>query len=296
MYLTYSINMDMKILSVCIMALAVLAVAFAGCTGTQPSAPTATATPAAGTDNPTAAATEVQTAAPTTAVAGKNVYIIGVGKEHPPYFYIDKEGNPHGFNVDAANWIAENQDFEVEFRLTEWDEIISELLEKKIDIAFSDMRTDPDNTATVSSPDVYWLTEQDVVVKNGSTLTVDDLTSGKVKIATQRGCTADTWIRTDLITTGVIDASKLALYDNILPALDALENGTVDAVIYYKPLVRKSIEGRNFDVIGTIDTEEFYGIGIRNEDTELLEKINAGHMNLQSDPKWAELVGKHDTE
>ena len=112
--------MDVKILSVAVLALAVLAAVFAGCTGTQPSAATPAPTQAAGTDSPTAA--------PTAAVVEKTVYIIGIDGEYPPYSYVDKDGNAQGFDVESAKWIAEDQGFEVKFQPTAWDGIIPALL------------------------------------------------------------------------------------------------------------------------------------------------------------------------
>ena len=114
--------MDVKILSVAVLALAVLAAVFAGCTGTQTPAAPATQAPTAvpGTDSPTAA--------PTAAVVEKTVYIIGIDGEYPPYSYVDKDGNAQGFDVESAKWIAEDQGFEVKFQPTAWDGIIPALL------------------------------------------------------------------------------------------------------------------------------------------------------------------------
>ena len=290
--------MDKKILSVCIIALAVLAAVFAGCTGTQQSAATATPTPVTNTDNPTAAPTETeaQTEAPTTAVVEKTVYIIGIDGEYPPYSYVDKDGNAQGFDVDCAKWIAEDQGFEVKFQPTAWDGIIPALLAKKIDMVYAGMSINPERAAKVAFSDVYWVTNLGVAVKKGSFITIDDVKSGKAKIGTQRGCTAAEWIQNELIDKGILDASKLVLYDNFPLALTDLENGRIDAAMYDTPVVRKSIEGKNLEFLGTIETGEEYGIAIRKEDTELLEKMNAGLKNLKASPAWAELVAKHELE
>lgn len=290
--------MDKKILSVCIIALAVLAAVFAGCTGTQQSAATATPTPVTNTDNPTAAPTETeaQTEAPTTAVVEKTVYIIGIDGEYPPYSYVDKDGNAQGFDVECAKWIAEDQGFEAKFQPTAWDGIIPALLAKKIDMVYSGMTITPERSAKVTFSDVYWVINQGVAVKNGSTITIDDVKTGKAKIGTQRGCTAAEWIQKELIDKGILDANKLVLYDNFPLALTDLENGRIDAAMYDAPVVKKSIEGKKVDLIGTIDTDEDYGIAFRNEDTELLEKMNAGLKNLKNSTKWAELVEKYELE
>ena len=283
--------MDVKILSVAVLALAVLAAVFAGCTGTQTPAAPATQAPTAvpGTDSPTAA--------PTAAVVEKTVYIIGIDGEYPPYSYVDKDGNALGFDVESAKWIAEDQGFEVKFQPTAWDGIIPALLAKKIDMVYSGMTITPERAAKVTFSDVYWVTNQGVAVKKGSFITIDDVLSGKAKIGTQRGCTAAEWIEEHLIEPGILDSSKLVLYDNFPLALTDLENGRIDAAMYDTPVVRKSIDRKDLDFLGIIEeSEEKYGIAIRNEDTELLEKMNAGLKHLKESPKWAELVQKYELE
>ena len=280
--------MDVKILSVAVLALAVLAAVFAGCTGTQPSAATPAPTAVPGTDSPTAA--------PTAAVVEKTVYIIGIDGEYPPYSYVDKDGNAQGFDVESAKWIAEDQGFEVKFQPTAWDGIIPALLAKKIDMVYSGMSITPERAAKVTFSDVYWIVNQGVAVKKGSFITIDDIKNGKAKIGTQRGCTAADWIQDNLVDTGILDSSKLVLYDNFPLAITDLENGRIDAAMYDTPVVRKSIERKDLELLGTIDTGEEYGIAIRNEDKELLEKMNAGLKHLKESPKWAELVAKYELE
>ncbi|MBP5083794.1 MAG: amino acid ABC transporter substrate-binding protein [Methanomicrobium sp.] len=296
MYLTYSINMDKKILSVCIIALAVLAAVFAGCTGTQQSAATATPAPAANTDNPTAAPTETQSGAPTEVAVEKNVYIVGIDFENPPYSYIDSEKTAQGFDVECAKWISEDQGFVVKFKPITLDEIIPQILDKEIDMYYGGMTITPDRLNKVSFSDVYWITNLGVAVNNGSTFTLDDVTTGKAKIATRRGSTADSWIKSEYVDTGILDAGKLAVYDSFPLALAALGNGTADAVIYDAPVVKQLIKGKDIDFLGTIETEEKYGIAVRNEDIELLDMLNTGLKNLKASPKWAELVKKYELE
>ncbi len=274
--------MDKKILSMLIVAIAVIAVVFAGCTGTQ-----TPATPATPTDSGNAG--DVKD------VSEKTVYIIGIDGEYPPYSFVDKDGNAQGFDVESAKWIAEDQGFEVKFQPTAWDGIIPALLAKKIDMVYSGMTITPERAAKVTFSDVYWVTNQGVAVKKNSLLTIDQVLNGSVKIGTQRGCTAADWIQKNMVDTGILDSSKLVLYDNFPLALTDLENGRIDAAMYDTPVVKKSIEGKELEFLGIVEaTADNYGIAIRNEDTELLEKMNTGLKHLKESPKWAELIAKYE--
>ena len=265
-----------KIPTVSLLAIAVIAAIIAGCTGT-PASPSS-----------------VSPSDTETAIENAKTVAVGIEVKYPPYSYLDKDGKPQGFDIESAKWIAENQGLNIEFRTVEWDGIIPALLAKKIDMVYSGMTITPERSAKVSFSDVYWITTQGVTVKNGSAVTIGDVMSGKAKIGTQRGSTAETWIRENLIDKGILDSGKLVVYDNFPFAITDLESGRIDAVMYDTPVIKKTIEDKDLDFLGIVDgTEERYAVAVRNEDTALLEKINAGLKNLKESPKWAELVEKY---
>ena len=268
--------MHKKILPVSLLAIAIIAAVIAGCTGSPES-------PASDSQNGTADANGI----------GKTV-AVGIELKYPPYSYIDKDGKPQGFDIESAKWIAEDQGLNIEFRTVEWDGIIPALLAKKIDMVYSGMTINPERAEKVAFSDIYWVTNQGIAVKKNSPLTLDDVMSGKAKIGTQRGSTAEGWIRENLIGKGILDSGKLVLYDNFPFAITDLESGRIDAAMYDTPFVKKNLKGRDLEFLGIVEnTEENYAVAVRKEDTELLKKINAGLKNLKESPKWAELVEKY---
>ena len=58
------------------------------------------------------------------AVAADKVYINGFDAAYPPFSFIDKAGNPAGFDVDAVNWIAKEMGFKVKHQPTDWAAIV----------------------------------------------------------------------------------------------------------------------------------------------------------------------------
>jgi polar amino acid transport system substrate-binding protein len=58
------------------------------------------------------------------AVAGATKpIIIGGDRDYPPYEYLDKNGQPSGYNVELTKAIAEVMGLQVEFRLGGWSEM-----------------------------------------------------------------------------------------------------------------------------------------------------------------------------
>ena len=70
--------------------------------------------------------------------------IVGGDYNYPPYEFIDKNGQPAGFNVDLTRAIAEVMGMTVEFRFGSWAEIRGDLMAGRVDvlqgISYSDER------------------------------------------------------------------------------------------------------------------------------------------------------------
>jgi polar amino acid transport system substrate-binding protein len=60
--------------------------------------------------------------------------IVGGDRDYPPYEFLDKNGQPAGYNVDLSRAIAEVMGMQVEFRLGAWAEVRTALAEGRIDI------------------------------------------------------------------------------------------------------------------------------------------------------------------
>lgn len=266
--------MDKRILAVLVFITALFAVAFAGCTGTEN-----------GSDQPVDVIVEEKIVS----------VVVGIDGEYPPYSFIDSDGNAQGFDVDSVKWIADKKGFEVEIKPMAWDSIIPSLIAGKIDMVYSGMTITPDRLEKVNFSKPYWIANQGVAVKKGSEIRLDDIKSGKAVIGTQAGCTAAEWISEYLVDTGIMPEENLKQsYSSIALAITDLENGRVDAVMYDTPVIIESIKGKDLEKLGTIETNEEYGVAIRKTDVLLLETMNEGIDELMADPYWQELIDKYD--
>ena len=257
------------LLTISVLVLAVLLLAAAGCSST-PSAP-------AGQANP----------------ATQKTLVVGVDGEYTPFSYMDPSGNVVGFDVDSMRWIAQKKGLDVKFQPVAWDGIIPALQAKKIDLIYAGMTITPERAEQVNFSIPYWEVNQDVVARNDSAVTLDDVKAGKAIVGAQSGCTAATWVDQNLVTTGKMPQGNLKLYANTPLALDDLAAGRVDAVMYDDHVMKTMIEGRPVKVIGNIETKEEFGIAVRKSDPELLATMNEGLTELKADPYWQELIVKY---
>jgi polar amino acid transport system substrate-binding protein len=221
-------------------------------------------------------------------------YIVGIDGQYPPFSIVDSSGNAAGFDVDSMKWIAGKKGLDVKFQPIAWDGIIPALQAKKIDLIYSGMTITDERSEKVAFSNPYWVVNQDVVARKGSGVTLDDVLAGKVILGTQRGCTAAIWIEENVIAKGLMPQEKLKLYDNTPLAVNDLEIGRIDAVMYDDLSLKDMIEGKNIERIGAVETKEEFGIAVRKDDTALLATLNEGIAELMNDPYWDELIKKHN--
>ena len=84
------------------------------------------------------------------AVAADKVLINGFDAAYPPFSFIDKAGNPAGFDIDAVNWIAKEMGFKVKHQPTDWAAIVPSLKAGKIDFIASGMSITPERQKAVN--------------------------------------------------------------------------------------------------------------------------------------------------
>jgi polar amino acid transport system substrate-binding protein len=155
------------------------------------------------------------------------------------------------------------------------------------------MTITPERAEQVNFSTPYWVVNQDVVTRNGTATTLNDVLAGKAIIGTQSGCTAATWIEKNLVETGKMPKENLKLYDNTPLAVNDLEAGRIDAVMYDDHVLKEIIKGKNLQVVGNVETKEEFGIAVRKSDPELLATLNDGLAQLKNDPYWQELIVKY---
>ncbi len=260
--------MHKQILPIALLAIAVIAAVIAGCTGTPPD-----------NDIPD---------------PDRTYYIVGIDEFYPPYTYFDGNGNPQGFDVESMKWIASDQGLDIRFKARDWRGILPDLIDKRIDIIYSGYSITPERSRIISFSDPYWAINQGIAVKKDSPVTMEKVMSGSAVTGTLKESTAADWMQKYLVDIGAMKQDKFKLYDDFQSGLTALEGGQIEAFIYDAPGLIEAIEDRNLEYIGSIKTGEKYGIAVRKEEGELLEKLNAGLKHLTESPKWAELIAKYE--
>ncbi len=227
------------------------------------------------------------------AVAAEKSYVNGIDFGFPPFGFVDKDGKPAGFDVEAVNWIANKMGFSVKHQPTDWDGIIPALNAGKIDFIASGMSATAERAKIVNFTIPYYSVTQVLVVRGDEGMDLAAfLTSGK-KIGVQRGT----------VTAGLLEELvkqpgykfELVQYDSTDLSMQDLPIGRIDGSGMDSSIAHEVMKGTDYKVAGTFDVApENYAYAVRKADTELLETLNQGLKLLMADPYWEELKAKWD--
>lgn len=219
--------------------------------------------------------------------------INGIDANFPPFAFIDKTGQPSGFDVEAMNWIAKEMGYEVEHKAFDWDGIVTSLLTKKIDIVASGMSITEDRMKKVAFTIPYWTIKQVMVVKKDSNLTIEDILNGNKELGVQQGTSEAKWLKAEAKKNGW--NFNLRYYNSSPLAVEDILNGRIAAAAMDDAPAKDAASKKAVKSIGTFGmASEDFGYAIRKEDTKLIKDINEGLSRLMASPYWNELIKKYD--
>ena len=214
------------------------------------------------------------------------VLVMATNAEFPPYEY--REGQEIvGIDVDIASAVAQKMGMTLEVEDMNFDSIITSVQSGKADIGAAGMTVTEDRLLNVDFSDTYVKAYQAIIVKsdNESIAGPDDLAN--LKIGVQLGTTGD-------IYAGDIEGATVERYNKGYEAVQALEQGKIDAVIIdIEPAKVFEEQNQNVKVIDEPFTEEEYAIAVKKGNTELLDNINSALAELKESGELQAIVDKY---
>ncbi len=216
---------------------------------------------------------------------GTQKVYVGTNAEFAPFEFLEGD-KVVGFDMDLITEIGKLQGFEVQVQNQAFDGLLPALQAKKIDLIIAGMTVTDERKKAVNFSESYYTASQVIIVPEGNDTikTYDDL-KGK-NVGVQIGTTGDTII-------SEIKEITNTKFNNGSEAVMALLAGKVEAVVIdNEPAKNFVAKNKGLKVVEAEAVKEDYAIAINKENTELLEKINAGLKTLKENGKYDELVGK----
>lgn len=219
-----------------------------------------------------------------------DVVVVGTNPTFEPFEYQDDEGNMQGFDLDLMTAIGENQGFTVEFQSMEFDALTGAIQTGQIDVIASGMSITPERLENLAFADPYMDASLGIMVAADSDIASADDLQGKT-VAAQIGTTGADEV-TALEEAGTATAKIL---DNYNTCIQDLLIGGCDAIIIDIPVAEAYMASHPDEVklAGEPYVADYYGLAVNQDNTELVEKLNAGLAALIEDGTYAELCEKY---
>lgn len=223
----------------------------------------------------------------TTVTAGK--LTMSTNAALPPYEMTTDSGDFEGIDVEVAGAIAEKLGLELQVDDMDFDAALLAAQNGKSDIVMAGVTVTDERQKVMDFSDTYAEGIQSIIVPEDSDIaSADDLT-GKA-IGTQRGTTGYIYCTDDFGEDNVI------AYDDGLTAVQALNNGQVDAVVIDNAPAKSFVEANpGLKILDTAYAQEDYAIGVAKGNTALLDAINSALEELQADGTLQAIVDKYIT-
>jgi ABC-type amino acid transport substrate-binding protein len=264
--------------------LSVAALALTACGGSSASTASSVASSAASSE---AASTSAAAGELTTVEAGK--LTMATNATFPPYEMTTDAGEFEGIDIEAAQAIADKLGLELQIDNMDFDAALLSVQQGKADITMAGITVTDERKAVMAFSDSYATGIQSIIVPEGSDIASPDDLADK-KIGTQRGTTGYIYCTDDFGEDAVV------AYDSGLTAVQALNNGQVDAVVIDNAPAKEYVAANpGLKVLETSYAEEDYAIGMNKDNTALVEAVNAALEELKADGTLQSIVDKYIT-
>ena len=232
-------------------------------------------------------AASADAAALTTVNAGK--LTMSTNAAFPPYEMTTDTGDFEGIDIEVAGAIAKKLGLELQVDDMDFDAALLAAQNGKSDMVMAGVTVTDERLKVMDFSDTYAEGIQSIIVPEDSDIATADDLSGKT-IGTQRGTTGYLYCTDDFGEENVI------AYDDGLTAIQALNNGQVDAVVIDNAPAQEFVAANpGLKILDTAYAQEDYAIGVAKGNTQLLDAINGALEELQDDGTLQAIVDKYIT-
>lgn len=220
--------------------------------------------------------------------------VVGTNTPFPP-FEARKGEKVVGFDIDLAERIAASMGRKLVIKdFSEFDALLPALESEAVDMVISAVTIRDDREEVIDFSNSYFEASQAVLAAQGAALSYsgDPNDFKGLKVGYQEGTTSQFWVEEHLLDK--VSVASLTPFGDIAFGLQLLQLGSVDAIIIDEPAASALAKSRaGLEVRGVIETDEDYGIAVREGDPQkLLPAINAVLSNMEETGEYDALIVK----
>lgn len=212
---------------------------------------------------------------------------------YEPFEYVGEDGEYTGFDMDLSREIAKGMGLELEVQNSSFDGLQSGtvLAAKQCDIIAAAVTITEERERSLAFSDPYYDSLQSLLVPADSGITGLEELAGK-RIGIQQGTTGESYARENAPS-----GTEIIAYQTDGELFQALQAGSIDAVLQDLPVNLDHTDGGTFSIAATYPTGESYGLAAKKDGSEdLVKEINSQLAEMRSNGKYQELYDKYFTE
>lgn len=217
--------------------------------------------------------------------------VIGLDDNFPPMGFRDDNGELVGFDIDLAKEAGKRLGIPVEFKPIDWDSKEAALKSKQVDMLWNGLTITEDRGKQIAFSKPYLNNAQILVVRADSPITDRAGLAGKT-IGTQEGSSSvEALDKQADFKNSLQDVKK---YGDFVAAFMDLEVGRTDGLLVDSVVGRYYMSKKpgKFKVIDDKMGDEQYGVGMRQEDKLLQEKLDGVLKDMSADGTMTKLSQK----
>lgn len=229
---------------------------------------------------------------------------IGTAGTYAPFTFYNSDGKTlQGFDIDYLNALQKLLGFKIEgdkLQAMDYSPLTTSVAQGKLDVVIAALCATDTRKKVMNFTDTYYNAGLTVIVNKKTSpkeiTGIDSITSGKYKIAVQKGDASNIYL-----TTHNVPQNSLQIHDASTTALQALEDGKVDAMVYDAPGSAYYISTKkdtNLKLVGDwfARDQSQYGIAVSfnasKNNPQLMSILNAAVKELKKDGTLAKLEDK----
>lgn len=219
----------------------------------------------------------------TAGIAFADTVRIGTEGAYPPYNFINDAGELDGFDIELGNELCARAELTCEWVKNDWDSIIPNLVSSNYDAIIAGMSITDERDEVIDFTQNYTRPDASTYVALSADV---DLAGGVIAA------------QTNTIQSAFVANTGATLVEFATPeeTIAAVRNGEADAVLADKSYLMPIVDA-DADLM-MLDKEEFIGggqgVGLRETDGELKDKLNAAITSMKEDGSLNALITKWD--
>ena len=212
---------------------------------------------------------------------------------NPPFEYL-KNKQEIGFEVDLIREIAKRLHLHLEFRNTQWEQIINELRDQHYDLIMGAITITKEREKIIAFSKPYMTTTLSILINTKKTpqaKTIADLDNLTIGVQAK---TTDFDIAKQMQKEGQIRGVKIYPFKNFNLAIDDLIAGRVGAVMKVFPVAYYYVEHHpELKILAVVPkAPQPLGFGMNPANQELVQAVNQAQAEMQADGTYEKIFKK----